>query len=67
MFPEHATDPRDFRDGTIHTWGAKAPYGIRSEPDGRERRSGAAIPFPGPPHCLWLLRFASRRREVYPP
>lgn len=37
MFPEHVTDPRDFRDGTMYTWGAKALYGIRSEIDGVER------------------------------
>jgi hypothetical protein len=37
LFPGHVTDPRDFRDGTMHTWGAKAMYGIRSEIDGVER------------------------------
>ena len=37
LFPEHVTDPREFRDGTMHTWGQKALYGIRSEIDGRER------------------------------
>ena len=37
LFPEHVTDPRDFRDGTMHTWGARAMVGIRSEIDGVER------------------------------
>lgn len=37
LFPAHVTDPREFRDGTIHTWGAKNLYGIRSETDGVER------------------------------
>ncbi|HEV8269230.1 MAG TPA: hypothetical protein VGR00_13385 [Thermoanaerobaculia bacterium] len=38
MLPAHLRDPRDWRDGTIHTMGAPALYGIRSEIDGVERR-----------------------------
>ncbi len=37
MLPEHIQDPRDFREGTLHTWGTPDRYGLRSEIDGAVR------------------------------
>jgi hypothetical protein len=37
LFPAHVSDPREWRDGTVHTIGAKELFGIRSERDGVER------------------------------
>ncbi len=37
LIPAHVTDPREWRDGTVHTMGSKELFGIRSEADGVER------------------------------
>lgn len=37
LIPAHVTDPREWRDGTVHTLGSKELFGIRSEADGVER------------------------------